>query len=122
MHVFSVFELDKGKINKGCGPQSCFYAAVISSRGYPVVSDESVTYVSIINIPVGTYVTYTLLTPPEMSFPNNQILEIRDINSCEFKRSSYFPRSDMHSQDRPISVVAYAQGSDSPQFLIKYAG
>ena len=84
--MFSVFELEKrkGTINKGCDPQNCFYAAVISSRGYPVVSDESITYVSIYNIPVGTYVTYTLLTPPEISFPNNQVVQISDIDRFEF--------------------------------------
>ena len=120
--VFSVFELDKGIINDGCEPQNCFYAAVISSRGYPVVSDESVTYVSIINIPVSTYITYTLLTPPETSFPNNQIVQIYDIDSFEFKRSLYFPRSDMHSMDQSIDVISYPKGGDSPQFLIKYAG
>ena len=109
-------------INEGCDTQNCHYAAVISSPGYPAVDKEPILSASIYNIPVGTYVTYTLLTPPERSFPNKQVLQIRDSNTSDFKQSLHSQWSDIHSEDQSISVVSFANGNENAVFLIKYAG
>ena len=122
MYFFSVFELYGDGINKGCDLQNCYYAAVISSRGYPAVGDTPVSSAPIHNIPVGTYVTYTLLTPPERSFPGDQFITISDIGDSDFKRSLYSPWSGEHSEDRAIDVVSFAKCGESPVYFIKYAG
>ena len=119
---FSVFELGGDGINEGCDTQNCYYAAVISSTGYPAAIAGAVSSAAIYNIPVGTYVTYTLLTPPDRTFPSNQVLQISDSSTLEFKRSLYSPLSGIHSEDQAISVLSFAKSGNFPVFLMKYAG
>ena len=86
------------------------------------MDDRPVSTAPIHNIPAGTYVTYTLLTPPERSFPDDQFITISDICNSDFKRSMHSPWSGEHSHNYAIDVVSFAKADDSPVFLIKYAG
>ena len=77
MYIFLVFELNGGNINSGA--DKLYYAGVISSRDYPYPTIKERLYSAFLNdMPVGAYITYTLLTPPDSSFPKEQYISIID--------------------------------------------
>ena len=106
-----------------------YYASVISSNGYPKAAIKKERRIFIHKMPVGTYITYTLLTPAETSFNQNQHVEIDDYSITKEKSDRNLFNSDLSSQFSlnhivrwDIKVMASAVWHDNPVFLLKYTG
>ena len=126
---FPVFELNGGTINSNDG-EPIYHAAVISSLGYPKVDNVSQgPNIYIKNMPVGTYITYTLLTPAETSFNQNQHVEIDDYSITKEQSDRHLFNSDLsspfsvhHIVRWDIEVMTSIVRQDNPVFLLKYTG
>ena len=111
-----MFEL-QGTINQGDDAEPINYAAVISSIGYPDKDTSEFPPITFIDkIPVGAYITYTLLTSTDN---NRHLVYIRDFDAVgNFKLDLSSPFSLKHEDISPIQIGA----SGNPVFLLKYEG
>ena len=110
-----MFEL-QGTINQGDDAEPINYAAVISSIGYPDSDTSEDPRISIYKIPVGAYVTYTLLTSTDNNRHLVYIRDFREFGTFEMGQSS--PFSLKHDGRSAIQIGA----SGNPVFLLKYEG
>ena len=111
-----MFEL-QGSINRGDDVEPINYAAVISSIGYPDSDTSEDPRISIYKIPVGAYVTYTLLT--ENNFVRH-LVQITDYGALgAFKMGLSSPFSLKHEDNQSTIKI---DTSRNPVFLLKYAG
>ena len=111
-----MFEL-QGTINQGDDAEPINYAAVISSVGYPDNDPNPFPRTFINKIPVGAYVTYTLLTSIES---NDHIVQITDSRAFStFNMGLSSPFSLKHEGEKSAIIIGT---TGKPVFLLKYTG
>ena len=97
-----------------------YYAAVISSHGYPAGND---TYLGrfnyILNMNLGVYITYTLLTNTPF---HDQQVEVGDGEGSQVFKALLSPFSLKHQKNRPIRISSFFWAEAQPVFLLAYEG
>ena len=106
-------------IDLNTGP---YYAAVISSHGYPAGNDTYLArFNSIRNMNLGVYITYTLIT--DTPFHDQQV-EVGDGEGRQFFETLLTPFSLKHQKNYLIQFSSYywADTKVQPVFLLAYEG